>query len=273
MKFIKLTLSYISKNFLYLTLMAIIPAVFFGLTLSPFQPIEFINGYSTTPVVNFGTIFSSIITFGWLELLLTIIALALIIIFVSAILGQMEQHLRSGKLNLAALKDHVNNNILIVSANIVALFIIAFILMFALSAILFLTHLLLSGLNSSPTVFNIIIANILLSAMLILYAVIASAVFINTANMIDNGGEFRYSFSESIKLTQKNTLQLTIAILAPYVVMSIFISLFYTSNLLPVINVIGVFIFIIYYSAFAITSYFELAKLDRYDKRKKYYHK
>ncbi|PKK95977.1 MAG: hypothetical protein CVV59_00895 [Tenericutes bacterium HGW-Tenericutes-4] len=271
MKFIKLTMSYMGKNFLYLFLMALIPAIFWGSTLSPFQPIEFINTYSTIPVVAFGSIFNAFFQFGWLQLLLSLVTLVLLAIFISAILGQIEQHFRSGKLNVNAIKDHVNNHILIVVANLVALFVIGFMLLFATSAILFLLHLLISGINASPTVFNVVVANVLLSIMFILYSVIASIIFVNTANMMSDGSEFRYSFSNSIKLTQKNNFKLSVGIIAPYLLITVLISLFVYSELLVVINIIGVLFLIMYYTSFAMTSYYELSKLDRYDKRKKYY--
>jgi hypothetical protein len=271
MKFIKRTFSYMGKNFLYLFLMALIPAIFWGSTLSPFQPVEFINTYSATAILSFGTIFNLFFQFGWLELLLSFITLILLAIFLSAMLGQIEQHFRSGKLNLSALKEHVNNHVLVVLANLVALFLIGFVLLFASSALLFLLHLFLSGINTSPTVFNVVLANILLSVMFVLYAFIASILFVNTANMINEGSEFRYSFSESIKRTQKNNFLLTLATLAPFLVVAIFVSIFVYSPLLTVVNIVGVLFLMMYYTSFTMTSYYELSKLDRYDNRKKYY--
>ena len=203
MKFIKLTLNYMTKNFLYLLLMSLIPAIFFGIVLSPFKAVEFINIYSATPVLNFGTIFNSLVDFGFLQLLLTLISIVLIAIFASAILGQIEQHFRSGKRNLEAIKEHVNNNILLVIANLLAIYVVVFLLMFVASAILFLTHLLMSGINASPTVFNVIVSNIILSIILIICSLISGVILVNTANMMTEGSQFRYSFSSSIAYTKK----------------------------------------------------------------------
>ena len=273
MKFVKLTFSYLYKNFLYLFLFSIIPAVFLGTTLSPFKVIEFINRYSQDPVLNFDTIFNGMVNFSWLQLLFVIISIVLLAIFISAILGQMEQHFRSGKLNLEALKEHVNNNILLVLANIVALFVLAFVVFFVASAILFLTHLLLSGINTSPTVFNVVVANVILSVIFIFYALFAGVILINTANMLTDGSEFRYSFSDAIKLTQKNGIHLILAMLLPFIIIAVFVSIFVNSPILPVINVLGVLFSIMYYTSLAMTGYFELAKLDRYDNRKRYYNR
>jgi len=273
MRFFKLTFSYMGKNFLYLFLFALIPAIFFGLTLSPFKLVEFINNYSQVPVVAFGSIFKAMFPLGVLQLLIILVTILLLAIFVSAILGQMEHHFRSGKLNLTAIKDHVNSNILILLANIGLLFFVYFILTFSISAILFLLHLLLSGLNTSPTIFNVVLSNILVSIIIILYAIISHIVLLNISNMINNGTELRYSLSETIKLTQKNTFLLTITVLLPYVFFSIFVSLFVNTSILPIINVIGVLFLIMYYASFAMTSYFELSKLERYDNRKKYFRK
>lgn len=273
MKFIKSTLKYVVKNFLFLFLMSVIPAIFLGAVLSPFKAIEFINTYSATPVLTFGTIFNGLLDFGILQLLLILVAIMLLAIFASAIMGQIEQQFRSGKSNFERIKEHVNNNILIILANLVAFFVIIFIFMFVTSAILFLTHLLISDINTSPTVLNVIISNIILSSVLVLITLIGSIILVNTANMMSQGTQFKDSISSSIKLTQKNSFNLTLATLAPILIIAIFVSLFTYSASLPIINILGVLVLIMYYTSLAMTSYFELAKLDRYDNRKKYYHK
>jgi hypothetical protein len=131
----------------------------------------------------------------------------------------------------------------------------------------------MSGVNTSPTVLNVIVSNIILSAVLILITLIGSIILVNTANMMSQGTQFKDSLSASIKLTQKNSFNLTIATLAPILIIAIFVSLFTNSVNLPVVNIISVLVLIMYYTALAMTSYFELSKLDRYDNRKKYYHK
>jgi|GEM_PF-2841205 hypothetical protein len=273
MKFVKSTLNYIVKNPLYLLILGIVPAVFYGIVLNPFKTVEFINNYSQAPVLNFGSIFYGMVDFGLLQLVLTLVTIILMAIFISAILGQIEHHFRSGKFNLEAIKDHVNNNILVALANLVAFLVVGLVIAFASSAILFLTHLLISGINSSPTVFNVVISNVILSVMLIVYALISSVLFINTVNMMTDGSQFRYSFSTAIKLTQKNSFALTVAVIAPYLIVAVFISLFINSGFLTIINILGVLLLIIYYSTLAMTAYYDLSKTERYDNRKKYYHR
>jgi|LGOV01.1.fsa_nt_gb hypothetical protein len=273
MKFIKLSTKYMLKNFLYLGLLGVIPAVFFGTLLSPFKVLEFINTYSQNPVLNFGSIFYGVLDVGTLNLLLLFIAFFLIAIFVSAILGIMENHMRSGKHNFENLKEYVNNNILMVIANLIALLLLAFVIMFVASAVLYLLHLVFSGINTSPTVFNAVLANIILSAILVLYALIASVILVNVPNMIINGSEFRYSLSRSIKLLQQNTLAMVISVVTPFLIIAGFVSIFIGTEGFVFVNIIGVFMLIMYFASLAMTSYFELTKTARYDNRKKYYYK
>lgn len=274
MKFIKLSSQYMFKNIAYLFIFSIIPAVFIGSVLNPFKIIEFANIYSSIPVTNFGTIFYGLIDFTFLQISLWIVGLVLLSIFVAGIIGQMEHHLRSGKLNIAEAREYVNNNVLLVFVNIFILFIVAIIIMFVTATILFLLHLVMSGINVSPTVGNVVVSNVMLSIIFVMYAFVASTFFINIANMMTNGYPFRHSFGSVIKLQQKNSLQLIVAILLPFTLITLLISIFViSSTIMPFVNIVGTLLLIMYFSSFAVTTYFELTKTKRYDNIRKYYYK
>lgn len=274
MKFIRSSLSYLSKNFVYVGLLSLIPAVFMGLLLEPFKIVEFANTYSSTPVLNFNTIFGSILNFSVLTLVVWVVAFILLAIFLSAIMGQMESHMRSGKHNFSSIKEYVNNNIVTLISNLLTLLVIAIVLMFLTSSILFLLHLILSGINTSPTVTNYVISNILLVAIFILYSIIGATFFLNIANMISGGYPFRHSLSNTFRLIQKNALKLGLAVLFPFIFVVILVSAFITlPGAMVYVNVICTWALIMYYSALAMTSYFKLSGTKRYDNTKKYYYK
>ena len=273
MKFIKLSISYMLKNFLYLFLMALIPAIFLGVLISPFKVFEFINNYSSTPILTFGTIFNGMANFSFLQILLIVIRLVLLGIFISGIIGQMENHIRSGKLNISATKEYVNSNIIVVIVNLFILAFISLFITFLASTLIFLLHLIFSGINTSPTVFNVILSNIVLSAIFIFYALICGILFINVPNMLINGATFKGSLANVIKMQEKNNFNLILAVLAPLFIVLILVSIFYTSTIMPVINTVCILLLIMYYSSLAMTGYFELSKTQRYDNKRKYYYK
>ena len=111
MRYIKLSFKYSVKNILFLFLMSLIPAIFIGSLLSPFKFLEFINNYASLTIVSFADIFYSIIDISWLKVLFYCLALGLISVFVSIIVGEIENHFRSGKKNFYNFKNYINNNI------------------------------------------------------------------------------------------------------------------------------------------------------------------
>lgn len=273
MKFIKPTLNYMTKNALYLGLMGLVPAIFLGTLISPFRFIEFANTYSTTPLLNFGTIFTNLMDFGFIELLILLTALILLAIFIGGMLGQIEHHFRSGKRNLLLFKDHVNNNVLIVLANLFAAFVFILLLSITTSAILFFLHLIISGIYISPTVFNIVLAIIFISVALVILCLVISVLLINTANMLFDGSRFKSSLGTAIRLLQKNMFAMLLAVIVPILVISVFVSLTFMGQAGTVINVLSVWFLTMYYPSLMMVAYYDITSTVRYDKRKKYYSK
>ena len=140
MKFIKQSFSYMIKNYLYIFLFCIIPVAFIGILNSPFKIIEFMNKYPTSLINNFGELFSLIFNLNWLDFVLGILGIVIFSLFLSIILGHMENHMRSGKNNFKNMHSYVNNNILVVLVNVFALVVAYLVLMFLLACLLFLFH-------------------------------------------------------------------------------------------------------------------------------------
>ncbi len=271
MKFIKLSFSYMFKNFLWIFLLSLIPAVFFGILMSPFKLFEFMNLYSSLPVVDFSTMFVALLNIGWLEFVLILLGMVLLSLFGSCVFGQMEKHMRSGKVKFNSLGNYVNNNILVVGANLFILLLLYIILIFLLSTILFLLHLIFSGLQSTPNLANTIIAFIFCSAIFVLFLEFVAIFLLNIPNMSINGYNARTSFSNSLKLLHKDNFMYMLAMLVPFVLIIPLVSLLTGTGFVWVANFVGTLFVIMYYSSLTMTAYFELSNTPRYDNRKYYY--
>lgn len=269
MRYIKLTFKYCVKNILFLFLMSLIPAVFIGSLLSPFKFLEFINNYAKITVVNFGDIFYSIIDISWLKILFYILAFAILSLFLSVIVGEIENHFRSGKKNYFNVKHYINNNILTILLNLLIFVVINFIVSFLCGTLIYLFHVMLCGLNSTASVACVIIAIVLFTLYFCVICLSGLAILINTPNMLFNGYNFKQAISSTINLIGKDFFNLVLAYLLPFVLIIPLISIFnFSSVALHIVSTVCIIISIIYYSSFALTAYFDLSNIARYDERK-----
>ncbi len=269
MRYIKLSFKYCVKNILFLFLMSLIPAVFIGSLLSPFKFLEFINNYSSLAVVSFSDIFYSIIDISWLKILFYILAFALISVFSSVVVGEIENHFRSGKRNYGNFKHYINNNLLIILLNLIIFAVINFIVSFLCGTIVYLFHMILSGLNSTANVACVVLAIVFFTLYFCVIGLCGLALLINVPNMMINGYNFKQALSSTISLIGKDFFRLACAYLLPYVLIIPLISIFnFSSIALSIVNTICLIISIMYYSSFALTAYFDLSNITRYDERK-----
>lgn len=269
MKYVKLSLGYVFKNFLYIFLLAIVPTAYFGGLLSPFKTFEFMTNYPKITVNNFGDIFYALIDFKILPIILLVLGIAVLSIFVSLAIGQMENHMRSGKLNYKNMYQYLNNNILVVITNLAIIFLVWFVLQFLLSGLIMLLHLVCSGIGSQPTAVNIVIAIVLCVIKFILFVGIASIMFLTIPNMLISGYPTKQAISNSIKLMNKNMFSFIFAMIVPFVFI-IPLACLLKGSLVYITNIFGVLILFIYYTALSMTAYFDLSNINRYDNRKYY---
>lgn len=270
MKLFNLGIKYMFKNFGYIALLWLLPSVFVGLFCGPFKIIEFMNLYPTTSISNFGDIFAILMPFDWLKLLLVVLAVALVAVFLSMVLGEMESHMRSGKFSFKNMFTLVNNDILVVLINLVLLAVIYALLTFIFGCVSFLFHLMFSGLSKIPTVLNSIITIVLATAFISLYTFVTQVFLINIPNMITNGYSLKEGVSSTMQLIGKSGFKLWISFLLIYVVIIPFVSLLCKTNVVWIANIICTYLQFMLYSSITMTSFFELSNTPRYDNRKYY---
>lgn len=271
MRYIKLSFKYLTKNILFLFLLSLIPAIFMGSLLSPFKFLEFINNYLSISVINFGTIFYSIIDISWLKILFYLIAFVLLALSVSYIIGEIENHFRSGKKNYLGVRNYINNNIITVLLNMFVYVVINFVVSFLCGTLIYLFHILFAGLNSSANVGCFIIAIILFTVYFIVMSFVGLVLLFNIPNMLYNGYSFKQGIISTVNLLSKNLIGIILAYILPFVLFVPLISIFnFSSIALHIVNIICLIIAIIYYSSLVMTAYFDLSGISRYDERKYY---
>ena len=156
MEYVKNVLGYYFRNFLYLIIFAVVPAIFVGLLLKPFGIFEFAFEYHNLTLNNYGEFFVSIFMDSWWSVLYLFLGLILVIIATSLMLGFIESHFRMGKPSLIN-SFSLNNNVLGVAKSTFALYFIAFVVEVLLSLLMFFVHF-LSGGNVVAIIFNYIVA-------------------------------------------------------------------------------------------------------------------
>ena len=270
MRYIKLCFGYLFKSGWYIWLLWLLPSIFVGFCCLPFNLIKFINIYPSITISHFGDMFWALSPVTWLNFLFAVLGIVLVSIVLSMTIGQMESHMRSGKLNFKEIFSYVNNNILVVLVNVILMFVISFVMTFLLGAVLFLFHIMFSGLSNTPTVLNIVFAVILSAGTLVLF-MFAMAIFcFNIPNMITNGYSLKEGISSSVSVIGGNAFKLALAFLLPFVIVIPFFSLLAKTNVLWIANLISALLVMSYYSVLTMTSYFEISNTSRYDNRKYY---
>ena len=140
-------------------------------------------------------------------------------------------------------------------------------------SIIFLFHLLISGLSNTPTLLCVIIAIVLCCALIVVYVLANIEMLINIPNMISNGYSLKEGLSSTTQLVGKNLFKLLLAYLLPYIIIIPFVSLLCKTGAWWVAEILSFLIMTVYYSALTMTAYFELSDTSRYDNRKYYSYK
>lgn len=270
MKFMALGGKYTLKNCWWLMLIWLIPSIFVGLCCEPFGIIRFLNIYPQTTISDFADVFAILLPVSWLKVMFVLLGILLVSLFLSMAVGQTESHMRSGKLNFKEIFSHINNDILVVLVNVVIIEILYLALSFILGSVIFLFHLITSGLTHAPSTLCVIIAIVLSVATLLIYLLTSALFLINIPNMISNGYSLKEGVSSTAELIGKSTFKLVLAYLLPYVVIIPLISLLCKTSVWWLGSIISCLILATYYTGLTMSAYFELSDTSRYDNRKYY---
>lgn len=268
MNYFKTSISYYFKNFWFLMLFAVVPAVFVGLLLQPFRFIEFLFNYPFLDLAGFPDFFFGIVPFDWVTILLSVLGTFLIAVFMSMLLGKIEAHFRIGKKGLSFKDNTFNNNfasvVLVVFIIAICYFVIA--ILSALFVMLFDFIFAKHGLVVISTILNYVIgffALAIISCITTYFGVVAS-------DMMIMGSNFRVAMSSASQAINKNTWQNLFVGLIPFLISAI-LSIFGTwLNILWLTNIISMLLILPFMCVLVMIIFFNHYGITRYDTRPYY---
>lgn len=266
------TLKYIGKNLIFVFGFALLPACFVGAFLKPFSTITFIVDYKNIVVSNFGDILKPMFNINWVELINWLLALILFVVMMSAFLGNIENHFKSGKLNPSSTGDFINNNALIVSAYVFIFLVAYLVYKFVLGLVCFIVHIVFGCLGSTPTLAPYILFVIICVASLLFVAYLFALVIIALVDTTICGYSISTSFSDANDIVSKRAWEIVFLVALPFLVVLPVVVLGYVFNFALIANLTSVMLLYMYYPVLAYTMYFDYSRIARYDNVKRYYY-
>lgn len=270
MKYVKEVTEYCFKNFWFVMLYAIIPIVFVGLLLHPFQFIEFLFTYPTVApnFEGFSNFFHVIIPFDILTILMGVVAIVLCAVLLCMLLGRVERHFRTGQKNSEFNASDFNNNFLSVLFAIFFLFLSVFAIeIIATLLIMFFDFLFAKhGLVVLSSIFVCIIG--ILSFCLIAFLVLLFGVA--SADKMIMGSPFSSAIGTAFNAIKKNTAKILWATLLPFAFAIVLTLLGAWLNLVWLSNLLSLFVMIPYMCVLVMIVFFDYYDLPRYDTRPYY---
>lgn len=272
MKILKDTFTYIGKNLIFVLGFALLPACFFAGLLKPFAITNFLLGYRELVVTNFGDILSLMFNYSWIDIINLVLAVIIFVLIFSAFLGNIENHFKSGKLNLSSSLYFVNHTVLIVLAYTIIFVLGFFLLKFALALLVFILHIVFGRLGAVVTN-GVYIVNVFLTvATMIFSGVLFSYILIALVDTIMCGYSIPTSISDANDLLIKRVYTVLLFVVLPFVIVTPLVVLGGMFGFSFIANLISMLIIFMYYPVLAFTMYFNFANINRYDNIKKFYY-
>lgn len=273
MKNISSSFKYIFNNFLMVLLFTLIPAIFMGSFYNMFGLSNFVAHYISTTVNELGSILSLLFDFSFNNFLFFVLGSIMLVLFISAFIGNIENHFRSGKLNLNNTSYYINNNVLAVTTYYLFTVALMMFYKFLLGILLFTTHVIFSGLKNTPTTFTFVIAIVLLVSSFVLFAYLLNYILLGLPVTLFNGYNVRTSLSDASELLNKKHTQTTVGLLLPFSLVFFLMVLGQLFSLTIVTNIIVALIVFALVPVYSFVCYYDYSALNRYDNKGKYYFK
>lgn len=250
-------------------LFSLIPAVFFGLLLSPFKMVEFLYLYPTLTLDTFGEFFYAILPFDWLTILLTVVGVGLMAFFVSILFGKLESHFRLGKRSWGIKNTGANNNFPGVLLN-VFIFILGYFVLALLGTLLITLLNFIFSVATVAGVAEIILAYAIAVVLVSIIAYLALLLALVALDMMIMGSPFTVAISNASHAIHRHTWESFFVALVPFLLaagLTIFGSWL---GIIWLTNIVSMAIIIPYLCILAMTIFFKHYDLQRYDTRPYY---
>ena len=266
MNYLKEVLSYYGKNFLYIAVFMIIPAVFIGLLLRPFALFEFLAAYPSLTLNGFDEFYLAVYGLEWLDILWIFLGFVLLVVAVSLLLGFIESHFKTGKVSFKNTFG-LNSNILNVCKITLLLAIISYVINLVLILLMFLMHVI-----CGTSIAGVVVATVLDYIFVLLGTFLITRIFtmfiITGCEMLINGTPMNVSFSDTTHAIQRGALSIfatEVFVIAVTFALSIVFSLI---NISWLGNILGLLVFIPLECILGMIVFFDHNGIRRYDKRR-----
>ena len=275
MKYVKATLRYLFAHFPKLMAIAAVPAAVvaffmqpqgFGLVLTVKQ-LEAVESFSDV----FFLVFSRNLILRWPYMIF--VALLLIMLCISYTMGVVEKHFRVGKFSLRQPFSNINNCFVSVFKVFSLLVVIYIVYKFLLVCVLTLFTYVLGNFYVADVVIAVVMAVISLAGFLFLLILLRPIIYA-AATMLVYGYYFKDALGVAIKITEKDRLELNIALIFPFAVyFTVSLLLIILSAhwiVLVVVHTLLIAVLLQYVTVYVLIAMFELSGIERRDVRKYY---
>lgn len=271
MEYVRDVLGYYFKNFFYLILLALVPAVFLGLLVEPFGIYQFVFDYHDMTFFTFGDFFWQVFGLTWYRLIYIVLGLGIFVISASLILGFIEHHFRVGDRSLRS-SFSLNNNALGVFKTTLILCVVSFVLNLIAMLLMFFIHYL--GANDGVgSIFSNIINYVIVLGLMVLFGRGLSLFGYATVEMLLEGSPIMVGLSNGMRAMGKRGIQLFITEIiimgSCFVIMIVFSAL----KLALLGNVLSCLVFISLLCVNSMVLFFDTNHHERMDKLKYYQRK
>lgn len=269
MKVVFDTLKYMFKNIFMLTGFVIVPLLFAGFFSKFYNFATFFAGYANTVVRNFGTILGITFDLSFENIVYTALGFMLIIISLSALIGYIDYHFKSGVKSVKDINSFINNNIMITFVYSIIVLLLFMLFKFVASLAVFVFHVIFSGLNNVPNNFTYIFNLVVVIGLFVLVVFVMAYLMLAYPITINSGYTIRTSMSAASDLLNKKLGVMLWAIILPMVFVFPINMLGNLLNFSLVASVASTFLLMLYYPVVIYVAFFEFSFYKRNDVKKR----
>lgn len=263
-------LDYYIKNFLYIIIFVIAPAIFIGVFLKPFSMIEMLCRYPGLDINTFGDLFGTVYSWGWLEVLAMIAGVILILICLSLLIGKIEGHFRTGKMQLFTHEWRgLNYNLAGVTKSTILLGVVCFVLNVVALLLMYFMHFLFA-INVGSIIVSSILCWIIGLANLVLQARLSTLFIMAGLDSIIMGSPYTVALSNASIALSKDIMDTWVCTLLPYVVILILTVIGVLLNVTILTNILSIIVIMPWMVVYGMIRFFDHYSITRYDIRKYY---
>ncbi len=267
MRFSRLALQYLRKNFWYLALATLVPSVIMGLLTEPCTNIQLFANFKPETMVTFGDVFFAVSELNWKSVVVGIFAVPIFSVFFSIVCGLESKHMRWGILSGEGLMKRVNNNFLpVFKLMLIFIFVME---LYAVICALF-TFLWVKVIQKTAVALALTITiNVLLFIVMLCAMVLLS---LTLPIMSITGLNLRKAIAESITLLKGKFFRMLFAIVIPVIIPYVLMATLAAFGIIwrKIINIF-LFVYIFsYYITLMYTTYLDIEDIDREDLKNKY---